>query len=238
MTEAPTLPRRFYERASVNETGAGFGVTLDSRTVTTPGGVAFVVPTRALAELCADEWNAQAEHIVPATMPASQIAFATLDWTAKGSRNDLVDYIVAFGETDLCCHRADAPSALVNRQAELWDPIVSWGESKLGVRLPVVVGIIAAAAPEELSRLRDVVSRLPDLKLTALAQATGLAGSVLVGFALVSGALSPEQAFQAAALDDLWSLDHWGDDPEVRARLEHQQAEFKAIARFVTALGS
>lgn len=236
MTDAPELPRRFYERVSVTQNGDGFGVALDARTLRTPGGAVFVAPTRALAELCASEWNAQGEHIVPTSMPATQFAFATLDWTGK-KRDEVIDYVWAFAETDLCCHRADAPVELVAKQAALWDPIVDWADAALAARLPVVTGILAArVAPETLAILRERVAATPDFELTALAQATGLAGSVLIGFALLEGALTPDAAFEAAALDNLWSLEHWGEDDEARARLVAQHKEFQAIARYVEAL--
>ncbi|MBL8547525.1 MAG: ATPase [Hyphomonadaceae bacterium] len=236
MTDAPALPRRFYDSVSVVESGGGFGIKLDARTLRTPGGAPFVAGTRALAELCASEWSAQHEHISPATMPASQLAFAALDRTAE-NRGDLVDYIAAFGETDLCCHRAEAPLELARRHAALWDPIVAWASEQLGIRLPVIVGIVAASVdPAEIARLRDVAASLSDFQLTALAQTTGLAGSVLIGLALVHGALGPEQAFEAACLDNLWSLERWGEDEEARARLEHHRLEFHAISRFIAAL--
>ncbi len=236
MTDAPALPRRFYETASVVENGDAFGVALDSRTLRTPGGAVFVSPTRALAQLCADEWAAQGEHIVPATMPVSQLAFASLDWTPK-SRDQLADYVTAFGETDLCCHRADAPSALRDKQAEHWNPIVTWAGEALGIKLPVVTGIIAARVDTEmLASLRAQTLAIDDFQMTALSQATGLAGSVLIGFALLRGKLNADEAFLAAALDNLWALEKWGEDEEARARLVDQQAEFRAIARYLEAL--
>ncbi|MEQ1492859.1 MAG: ATPase, partial [Terricaulis sp.] len=69
-----------------------------------------------------------------------------------------------------------------------------------------------------------------------LSQSTGLAGSALIGLAFVRGELDAEQAFQAASFDNLWSLQRWGEDAEARARLDHHQAEFRAIARYLTAL--
>lgn len=237
MTDAPPLPRRFYKTTSVVERDGGFGVALDERSLRTPGGLVFVAPTRTLAQLCADEWAGQSEHIVPATMPASQLAFATLDWTAK-SRAQLYEYVAGFGQTDLCCHRAETPADLAARQAQAWDPIVAWGADELGVALPVVNGIIAAEVdPQTLTALKAHAAALDDFRLTALSQATGLAGSVLIGFALVRGMLSPERAFAAAALDNLWSLEKWGEDEEARARLERQRAEFTSIGRYLEALG-
>lgn len=236
-SDAPALPRRFYKSASVVERDGGFGVALDERALRTPGGAVFVSPTRALAELCAAEWAAQGEHIVPATMPASQYAFATLDWTVK-NRDQICDYVAKFGETDLCCHRAEAPSELATKQAELWDPLVAWGDAKLGVALPVVTGILAAEVDgAHIDTLRAHAAALDDFRLTGLAQASGLAGSALIGFALAHGELSAEQAFEAAALDNIWSLEKWGEDEEARVRLNRQRAEFAAIARYLEALG-
>lgn len=236
MTDAPALPRRFYQTATVVENGGGYGVALDARTLRTPGGAAFVSPTRALAQLCADEWTAQGEHIVPASMPVSQLAFASIDWTAK-SREQLADYVTAFGETDLCCHRADSPADLRAKQAGHWDPIVVWADEALGVQLPVVTGIVAARVePEALATLRTHALSLNDFALTALSQAAGAAGSVLIGFALLRNRLTADEAFLAAALDNLWGLEKWGEDGEARARLISQQAEFRAIARYVEAL--
>jgi chaperone required for assembly of F1-ATPase len=236
LTDASALARRFYKETSVADLGEGFGVKLDARTLKTPGGLTFVAPTRTLAELCAREWDAQREHIHPASMPISQFAFATLDWTAK-KRADLTRYVSAFGETDLCCHRAESPSELVERQSRLWDPIVAWADEALGVRLPVVAGVIAAPVePEVLQTIEARAAAYDDFRLTALAQTTGLAGSVLIGFAVLEGRLTAQQAFEAAALDNLWSLEKWGEDAEGRARLDRQRAEFEALERFIGAL--
>jgi chaperone required for assembly of F1-ATPase len=235
-SDAPALPRRFYKSATVAEREGGFGVALDERTLRTPGGAVFVGPTRALAQLCADEWAAQGEHIIPASMPASQMAFATLDWTAK-NRDQICDYVAKFGETDLCCHRAEAPAELAARQAEHWDPLVQWGADELGIALPVVAGIVAAEVDAKtLAALRAHAAALDDFRLTGLAQAAGLSGSALIGFVLTRGVLDSARAFEAAALDNLWSLERWGEDTEARARLERQRAEFNAIARYFEAL--
>ncbi len=234
--DAPKFARRFYKETRAVEVEGGHGVLLDARTLRTPGGVVFVAPTRAVAELCAAEWAAQGEYIAPASMPVSQFAFAALDWTAK-SRGDIAKYVASFGATDLCCHRAESPADLVAHQAKHWDPLVAWGAEALGVGLPVVSGIIAAnVAASELARLEAHAAALDDFRLTALGQATGLAGSALIAFALMRGRLTPQQVFEAAALDNLWSLEKWGEDAEARARLERQRGEFEALGRFITAL--
>lgn len=228
------IARRFYKRAAVTPV---HGVTLDERTLRTPGGAAFAAPTAALAQAIAAEWNAQGDHIVPASMPLTQLAFAAIDWTVK-SRDQLAQYVAAYAETDLCCHRADAPAALIARQAAVWDPLVAWAADAHGLTLPVVTGVIAADVdPLMRDRLAAHALSLDDFRLTALAQATGLAGSALIALALHGRRIDAETAYQAAALDTLWSLEHWGEDAEARAKLDTQRAEFDNIARFLATLG-
>lgn len=226
--------RRFYASAAVADDGAG--VMLDQRRLRTPKGQVFSAPTRALAEALATEWDAQGEHIVPATMPLTQLAFGAIDHTPE-RREELIAYIAKFGETDLVCHRADAPPPLIARQSMLWDPLIGFGLRDLGVMLPVVVGVLAAPVPaESLETLAAHAAAADDFRLTALAQTAGLAGSALIAFALVNGRLDASQAFAAAALDDLWAQEAWGRDEEAQARLDRQRAEFENIARFISLL--
>jgi chaperone required for assembly of F1-ATPase len=234
MSEAAV--RRFYKSATVADDGAG--VMLDERRLRTPKGAVFAAPTRALANAVAAEWQAQGEFILPATMPLTQLAFAAVDHTPH-RRDELADYIAKFGETDLVCHRAEAPAPLIARQSLLWDPLIAWSMRELGVMLPVVIGVLPAPTqPEALETLRAHTASLDDYQLTALTQAAGLAGSALIAFALVHGRLSAESAFAAAALDYLWSLEQWGEDAEARLRLDRQRAEFENIARFIAALSA
>lgn len=225
--------RRFYKTASPN---ADNGVMLDARTLRTPGGAVFIAPSAALAAAVAGEWEAQGEHIAPASMPLTQLAFAAIDRT-PANRSELYDYIVAYAETDLCAHRADTPQELVARQSALWDPLIAWGGETHGVAPAVIAGIIAAAPdPQMRERLIAHAASLDDFRLTALAQAAGLSGSALIALALLAGRLDGAAAFKAAALDNLWSLERWGEDDEARAKLDRQAQEFENIARFILAL--
>src|ERR1700680_658192 len=61
--EARTLPRRFYKSVTVEAADAAHRVLLDGKTVHTPAKAMFAVPTRALAEALAAEWEAQREHV-------------------------------------------------------------------------------------------------------------------------------------------------------------------------------
>lgn len=228
--------RRFYQTADVAEDGAG--VMLDARRLRTPNNAVFSAPTRALADAIAAEWSAQGDLILPTTMPLTQLAFAAIDHTSS-RRDELAAYIAKFGETDLVAHRADAPAPLVGRQAMLWNPLVAWSAHDLGVILPVVTGV-APSPPdaESLETLRAHAAAADDFHLTALAQAAGAAGSAIIALAMLHGRLNAQSAFAAAALDDLWSLETWGEDAEARARLDRLRAEFENVATFIGLLGT
>jgi chaperone required for assembly of F1-ATPase len=228
--------RRFYKTAAAIERDGGFVVSLDQRTLRTPKGALLIAPTRALAEAIAQEWSAQDEHIRPATMPVTQLAFVAIDTPAE-RRATLAQDLAKYAETDLVCHRADAPEALVERQSAAWDPIVAWAEQRFQIPLPVVAGVIPAGVPQQhLAVLEREIGALDDFRRTALAQAISLAGSAMIGFALLEGRIDAGQAYAAAALDEEWSLERWGEDEEARARLDRLRANLDAVGRFVAAL--
>ncbi|MEN9856571.1 MAG: hypothetical protein RLZZ157_1697, partial [Pseudomonadota bacterium] len=69
-----THPRRFYKTVQVDETAHGFAILLDGRTPKTPAKNSLILPNAASARLVADEWEAQSESVIPATMPLTRLA--------------------------------------------------------------------------------------------------------------------------------------------------------------------
>src|SRR6056297_3367956 len=66
--------KRFWKTVSVETAEGGFQVLLDQRPVRTPGKSLLVLPTRAMAEALAAEWDAQEDEIKPLTMPVTRSA--------------------------------------------------------------------------------------------------------------------------------------------------------------------
>src|SRR3546814_20357996 len=56
--------------------------------------------------------------------------------------------IHVYGERDLLCYRADAPAALVARQAAALDPLLDWAAQRYDVHFTIVSGIMHAPQPE------------------------------------------------------------------------------------------
>ncbi len=228
-----TEVKRFFGEARAEKCEDRFSVRLDNIVLRTPARADLTLPTDALAQAVAAEWNAQGAQIDPRTMPLTRLANVAID-RALAARGDLIAMIAQHGETDLLCHRAAAPAALVKRQSEVWDPLLAWALDSIGFSPSVVIGVTAAA--NDTAPLTRAADALDNFSLTALAHAVALSGSAILGFALLLGRLDGECAFLAAHVDELHQLEAWGEDGEARARLEARRAEFHALARFVAAL--
>lgn len=228
--------RRSYKEATARPKDGGAAVLIDNMHLRTPGKVAFLTPTLALAQACADEWNAQTEVVRPDTMPVTRLVNVALDHTAR-TRDIIVESIAGYAATDLVCHRAEHPETLVVRQGKMWDPLVAWAGEKLGAPLNVVAGVIAADQPLEAREAFERAARQhDDFALTALAHTVGISGSGVLGFALSAQRIDSVAAFEAACLDDLWQLETWGEDHFARKRLDDLEAEFVALGRYFAAL--
>ena len=224
---------KFYKTVAVAEEAGAFVVQLDGRPVKTPARALLAVPTMKLAEAIAEEWRAQGELLDPATMPLTRLAYAAID-TAPHHHARIADEILGYGGSDLLCYRAEAPRALVARQAEAWDPLLDWAAERFGARLAVGAGI---AFVEQSRESRDAFAAAlmgrDDFTLVALHGAASLTGSLVLALAMVEARLSAEEAFALSRLDETFQSEAWGPDAEAEARAARLGQELAAIARFL-----
>ncbi len=233
MIADPGQRRRLYKEARAVAAEDGFEVRLDDRVLRSPAGSRLALPGEPLAAAIAAEWQAQGDKINPETMPMMSLACTAIDRVAA-RRGEIVEEVLRFAETDLLCHRADAPAELAGRQAAAWQPLLDWAAQDLEAPLRTTTGILAVAQPpESLAALRRAVEDLDDLALAALSVAVGAAGSLVIGLALLRGRLDPEAAFEAAELDASYQIELWGEDPEATRRRAVCRADLFAAARFV-----
>lgn len=225
-------PKRFWKETKADSCDGGFTVYLDGRTVRTPAKTAFVLPSLALAEACVAEWDAQEEKIDPSTMPMTRTANSAID--KLGSQHaEVADMLAAYGDSDLTCYRADQPEGLVARQAEAWDPLLDWADEALGARLEPRTGIIHAPQSEAaLSSLRDAVHAMDAFQLAGFHDLVSLTGSLVIGFAIHRGKLSPDAAWDLSRVDETWQIEQWGDDEEAAELAEIKRQALLDAARF------
>jgi chaperone required for assembly of F1-ATPase len=231
------LPKRFYNTVSVAPRDEGFAVELDGKPVRTPARQILAVPTSALAELIAAEWTAQVDVIDPAKMPVTRLVNTAIDGVATDPQAVFED-ILRFSTSDLLCYRADSPEALVQRQAELWDPVLDWCANDLGARFMLIEGVMHHDQPREaIAAFSAALRRHSDaMALAALHTITTLTGSALLAVAFAEGFLLMEDAWSLAHLDEDWTIEHWGSDEEAEQRRAQRFKDFEAAVNVFLAL--
>ncbi len=231
----PTLRRRFYKTVTIaaGESGqpdeAGHFVCLDGKPIRTPGRRALATPVPELARALAAEWAAQGEYIEPGKMPLTRLANTIIDGVGA-AQDPVAAEIRKYLASDLVFYRADNPAPLRARQAQHWDPLLSWARQALCADFRLAAGVVHIAQPA--AALDAAGAALPHdpWRLGALHAATTLTGSALIALALMHGAITPEAAWQAAHVDDDWNMDQWGSDEIALARRGFRFAEFNAAA--------
>ena len=231
------LPKRFYKDVTVTQVDDGFSVQLDGKPVRTPGKALLAVPTQPAAELLAAEFDAQQETINPVSMPVVRLVNTAIDGVATDLQAVLED-VMRFSGSDLVCYRADAPQELVQRQADAWDPILDWAQTTLGARFILGEGIMHVAQPREaVSAVGIWLKQREDaFRLSSIHLMTSLTGSALIALAVEAGAITPDEGWKIAHVDEDWTNEHWGEDAEATARRIARRKDFDAAVALADAI--
>jgi len=230
------LPKRFYQTVATKDEPAGASLLLDDKPVRTPGKAPLVLPTRVLAEAVASEWRAQGEHINPATMPLTKLANSAIDGVV-GREQAVIDDIMAHAGSDLLCYRAEGPQGLAEAQTKHWDPVLSWAKDALAAPLLLGEGVAHIAQPQaSLDRLKAQLGEHNAFGLAALHVMTALAGSALLALAVALSRMTPEEAWEAAHVDEDWQINQWGEDAEAAACRTNRWRDFAAAAQMFNLL--
>jgi chaperone required for assembly of F1-ATPase len=227
--------KRFYERAEAVPAGEqpGFGVAIDGKVLRTPARRPMVLPTIALAEAIAAEWQAQTDEVRPLTMPLMRLASTGID-IVEQRRAAVVEEVAKYAGTDLVCYRAVEPPELVARQQAVWGPLIDWATLRYDAPLTVTSGIIPVAqSPNALRAFRTAVETYPTLPLTALQAATAACGSLVIALALMEERIGAEEAFAASQLDETFQIEQWGEDEIQASRRAALKRDILAAARFL-----
>lgn len=225
--------KRFWQLAEVD---ADRVVTLDGRPVRTPGRTPLALPTDALADAVAAEWNAVGDTLDPRAMPLTGLANAAIDRVGP-EHSAFAAGLSAYGESDLLCYRAAEPEPLADRQAAAWDPWLDWARSRYDVHFVVTQGIVHQAQPAAtLARLGEAVAALDAFHLAGLSPIVTITGSLVLALALIERAGDADAIWAAANVDEDWQAEHWGRDPLAEQARAGRRHDFDAAVRFLGAL--
>ncbi len=229
--------KRFYTQVAVVPDGEGFAVRLDAKPIRTPARAPLVLPTRALAERVAAEWDAQQDEVRPQTMAMTGMANATIDLMPT-RRGEIVADVAGYAATDLLCYRAEAPAELRARQDAGWQALLDWAAAHLGLRLVVTAGIVPVEQePGLVEAARLHLDTYDDFTMVGASKLTHGTGSVVLAMAVIADRITADEAFALSQIDELWQESLWGaDDEAVAFRRALRQdlldaADFARLAR-------
>ena len=228
--------KRFWTQAYAQPDGNTWRILLDSRPMRLPQGGSLVLRDAALATAVAAEWQNAGGAIGGAVrldmLPLTCLA-ATAEQRIGPDPVPTINAITRYGETDLLCYRADAPNALVMRQAALWQPWLDWAKQCFGADLRVVTGITHVAQDAAaLAALRQAVAAQDVYQLTALGVTVPALGSVVLGLAVAARVLPAAQAVALSLLDDIYQAEFWGEDYEAIGRHAAMARDVADAAQF------
>lgn len=228
--------KRFYENAHVTSAPAGASVCLDGKALRTPKGTQLVVPTRALAQAIADEWNAVEETVNLQALTYTKLSNTALDRGAP-LRQQIIEEMTTFAQTDLVCYRAERPARLVALQSKHWDPVLNWMNQKYSIALSSTTALLGhEQSAKALAGVSRVLGDLDAFELTALYTMVGATRSLSIGFARAFGFLDDAQAWAAACVDDHFQMAEWGEDAEAVDALAAKEQDFRAASAFLAAV--
>lgn len=219
--------KRFWKAVTV-EDGT---ILLDGRLVKTPGRLTLQLPTDQLADAVADEWRAVGDEVRPHEMKLTGLANAAIE------RAPPAETLGVYGETDLLCYRTETPPELAACEAEVWDPLLDWARKRFDIAFTITSGIVHVAQPAEtIKRLGAAVAVYDDFHRTALSPLVTIGGSLVVAIMLAEQAITPDGAFDACHLDELWQAELWGEDWMASDARAARRADFLSAARFLSLL--
>lgn len=228
--------KRFYEKTGVGQEGRFFTVELDGRPMHSPARTILRIPSKALAELLAKEWDEQGDVILPHNMPLTRLANVANDHMSA-ARMLTVGELVRYAAHDLLCYRVAEPAPLQEKQRELWDPWLDWAEEKFGARLATTTAMTTLDHPvDALENLRNAALNTESFMLTGLAHVTAMLGSAVLGFAMMEGKLTAKQAFDLSRVEEGWQIAQLGEDEEVRQHAENLLRTLTASGNFMAAM--
>lgn len=233
--------KKFYKIVSLGEEKGGFSVLLDGKPVKTPSRLNLQTPHKNLANALLQEWSAQGDKIIPATMPLTQILTTRIDRIPR-ERKAIHVLLMKYLDTDLLCYRSNYPPELVKRQKEIWDPWLDWFAKEFGAPLATTGDLKALKQPEKAHKAVEArVQAVDDELFTILQLVTSISGSLVLGLAFTARAATPEQVFSAAHVEedykaDLYNEKTHGPDPAQEKKDAAARADLEAAAKYLDLL--
>ena len=226
--------KRFYKDVSVLKQGKMYVVLLDGKTIKTPQKSLCLLPTRAMADAVAKEWEDQDKDIDPVSMPITKMINTAIDRVAV-RRSEITTELVNFAGSDQICYRADNPQELVELQNKIWNPLSRRMLEIHNIELKFTTGIVFQEQdPKHLLKIRNLSEDIEDDALMAFCGMATVCGSIIIGLNLFEGHISTDEAWEAGHLDENFQVLKWGRDQDADDRRANLKDELENSVRFLS----
>ena len=217
---------RFYKDVRVvkSHTHPGlFEVELDKRKLRTPSQEIFQLPSRALAALVAQEWDAQVCILESSVMPVTMQCAIAVDVTST-KRDVIVTELLRYLNTDIICFPQRQLSQgemeeisgerekFLKLQMSRWSKAMNHFEQNYG-KLEILDSDTLRSpqhSKEAYAKARARLEPLDDFKLTAVHQLAQGCKSLVIPLAVLDRTITPMEAFDAARVEEDHQITNWG----------------------------
>ncbi|MEK6746646.1 MAG: ATP12 family protein [Pseudomonadota bacterium] len=201
----------------------------------TPAKNPFSLPTKALAEAVALEWQSSKKY-TQAAMPLTALAYTAIDKIAP-SKDNIVEVLMVYVDSDTLTYRATGSEDLAKQQEEKWGAVLKW----VGLRFDVAWATTSGVMPVEQSPLlhkaiERYLQSLNEWELSAFCVLSSGFSSLVLAIAVFENHLSAEEAFTLSRLEEDAQARQWGRDAEAEARVRKMQEEIIVAEHFLRLL--
>jgi chaperone required for assembly of F1-ATPase len=211
------------------------GITLcrAGKPLLTPARHELVVPSEALAEALAAEWQALGDgKINPAKLPLTGFAALTLDVVMPG-RESVTEELVEYGDTDLIFYRDGEENELRHQQDKLWQPWLDWAVKRYDTVYQATYSVTPVMQdPRNAARHKEALAELDPWQLACLAVAVKCSTSLILGLAFLHRVISAGQLFSLSRLEETYNISRWGEDSEAEAKATRTREELVHAERW------
>lgn len=148
-------------------------------------------------------------------------------------KDEAIDNLLRFFMTDMMFFWGEE-KGLIEQQEQVWGPLLSWAEEEFDTKFVKAKGLkVPEQDMQSGYRIKFFMQSLSDKELTVFYFATYTMKSVLLAAAFVRRKITPEQAFLAASLEEVWQQKTWGVDDAIAKRHQELKGDIEVLYQFL-----
>ena len=203
----------------------------------TPAKNLFILPTALLAEAIALEWQ-DGKKYSPTAMPLTALAYTAIDKIA-GNKNDIVEVLMVYVDSDTLTYRATGSEALAKLQEEKWGSVLKWVGKRFDVAWQTTSGVMPVEQSPVLHKaVERYLQSLDEWQLSVFCVLSSGFSSLVLAIAVCEKHLSAQEAFVLSRLEEDAQAEVWGKDAQVEARVQKMKDEIISAEQFLHLLKS